>query len=211
MSLKIDLLRQHVQDWQAELAKDPLQAETERQERAAQVAFYKGYTAERIRAMSEEEFYKYIAKLWAMLMWGNKQYAVDKLIRENGFEAVKDELAKLVWGQSVVEDRWDQFRSTVKGMGPAMMSEILCCSHPDKYMLWNRRAYVGLEYLGVDDLPRFTYQVTGKRYRQLCDVALQIAGEMRNQGISNADLITLDGFIWRELQVKETLRPCGQT
>jgi hypothetical protein len=35
-----------------------------------------------------------------------------------------------------------------------MMSEILCHVHPAACMLWNRRAYVGLNYLGVPDLPR---------------------------------------------------------
>jgi hypothetical protein len=100
--------------------------------------------------MNAEELYEYISKLWAMRIWGNKQYVVDKLIKEHSLETVTKELAKLVWGDLPIEERWDHFRSTIKGMGPAMMSEILCHSRPEEYMLWNRRAYVGLRYLGVD-------------------------------------------------------------
>ena len=86
-----------------------------------------------------------------------------------------------------------------------MMSEILCHSNPDNYMLWNRRAYVGLRYLGIDDLPRYNYQVTGTRYRALCDTAKAISKIMRNESISDANLLTLVFFIWDELQVEETL------
>jgi hypothetical protein len=205
MSLNLELLRKHIQAWQEKLAKDPIKAELDRQERASRTAFYSSYTIEKIRAMSEEDFYEYIAKLWAMLIWGNKKYAIDKLIRENGFEAIKAELADLVWGQSTIEERWDRFRSAIKGIGPAMMSEILSHSHPGEYILWNRRAYVGLNYLGVDDLPAYSYQVTGKRYRRLCDIALEVTAELRNQGISDANLLTLDYFIWSELQVADNL------
>src|SRR5579863_6412708 len=74
----------------------------------------------------------------------------------------------------------------------AQVSEILCCTHPDKYMIWNRRAYVGFRHLGVDDLPRFSYQVTGLRYQALCETAKQITAELRSAGIPDADLMTLD-------------------
>ncbi|MBI4184146.1 MAG: hypothetical protein HY521_09135 [Proteobacteria bacterium] len=155
--------------------------------------------------MSEGDLYEYIAKLWAMLIWGNKKYVVDKLVQEHGLKKVKDELAELVWGETSTEQRWDRFRSAIKGIGPAMISEILCHSHPEEYMLWNRRAYVGLRHLGLDDLPRYNYQVTGKRYQDLCDIAKAIAQEMQKEGISDANLLTVDYFIWDELQVEDNL------
>jgi len=30
--------------------------------------------------MNEEDLYEYISKLWAMLIWGNKHYVVEKLV-----------------------------------------------------------------------------------------------------------------------------------
>jgi hypothetical protein len=205
MSLDIELLQKHVEAWKAKLAQDPQRAALDKQERANRATYYQAQTPDKIRHFNEGEFYEYISKLWAMLIWGNKQYVVDKLIKDNGFEAVKNELAELVWGSLPVEKRWDHFRSAIKGMGPAMMSEILCYSSPDNYMLWNRRAYVGLRYLGIDDLPRYNYQVTGTRYRALCDTAKDISTIIRNESISDADLLTLDFFIWDELQVEGNL------
>jgi hypothetical protein len=155
--------------------------------------------------MNADEFYEYISKLWAMRVWGNKKYVIDKLMRENGFEAVKKELAELIWSGSPIDHRWDHFRSVIKGMGPAMMSEILCHSRPDEYMLWNRRAYVALRYLGADDLPRYDYQISGQRYRGLCDDARVIVQELRDEGVPEANLLTVDWFIWDELQVEENL------
>ena len=155
--------------------------------------------------MTEEELYDFISRLWAMLSWGNKKYVVDKLISENGLERFRIELAELVWSSAPIQERWDRFRSKIKGMGPAMMSEILCYTHPQDYVLWNRRAYVGFRYLGVDALPRYNYQITGSRYRQLCDTAKQLTQLMKAEGISDADLLAFDYFLWDELQVEENL------
>jgi hypothetical protein len=210
MSLDIELLRKQIGGWKAKLAQDPQRTALDKQERANRVAYYQAQTPDKIRHFDEDEFYEYISKLWAMLIWGNKKYVVDKLIKDNGFEAVKNELAELVWGSPPVEKRWDHFHSAIKGMGPAMISEILCYSSPDKYMLWNRRAYVGLRYLGIDDLPRYNYQVTGTRYRALCDTAKAISQIIRDEGISDADLLTLDFFIWDRLQVEENLSQMHQ-
>lgn len=205
MSLNVDLLRRHLKAWREKLAQDPVRADNDKTQRAERVAYYQAQTAEKIRAMSEEELYEYIAKLWAMLIWGNKKYVVDKLIQEHGFKKVKEELAELVWGDKPVDQRWDHFRGAIKGMGPAMISELLCHAHPNEYILWNRRAYVGLRYLGLDDLPRYNYQINGKRYKALCDTAKAIAQEMRKESIADANLLTVDYFIWDELQVEENL------
>jgi len=140
-----------------------------------------------------------------MLIWGNKHYVVDKLVENHGLKPVRQALAEFVWGQEPVADRWNKFRKTIKGMGPAMMSEILCHTHPDDCMIWNRRAYVGLNYLGVPNLPRYSYQLTGTRYQALTDVAKQIKAEMTSEGISDVSLLTVDYFIWDELQVEDNL------
>jgi hypothetical protein len=205
MSLNIDLLRKHIIQWKEKLALDPARTALDREQRVERLTYYQSYTADKIRSMSEEQFYEYISKLYAMLIWGNKKYVVDKLVSENTFPKIKNELAELVWGSVPIEARWDQFRKTIKGMGPAMMSEILCQSRPRDYMLWNRRAYVGLRYLGVNDLPRYNYQVTGLRYSGLCDTTKQIAEQMKTQGVEKPDLLLVDFFIWDELQVEENL------
>ena len=95
---------------------------TERKERKE---YYQSFTKDKLIAMTEDEFLEYISKLWSMLIWGNKKYIVDKLIADNGFLALKKQLAELLYGTSPVEKRWDLFLKSVKGMGPATISELL--------------------------------------------------------------------------------------
>ena len=47
-------------------------------ERLEREEYYKSYTADKIVSMNEEEFYEYISKLWAMIIWGNKEYIINK-------------------------------------------------------------------------------------------------------------------------------------
>ncbi|NTV12344.1 MAG: hypothetical protein HGA96_00175 [Desulfobulbaceae bacterium] len=155
--------------------------------------------------MEADGLYEYMSKLWAMLIWGNKHYVVDKLIKEHGLPTVRRELAELVWGTATIDKRWDHFRKTIKGMGPAMISEILSHAHPEKYMLWSRRVFVGLNYLGVSGLPRYDYQFTGKKYVELIGVTDGIVSALRAAGVKDANHLTADYFIWDELQVEENL------
>ncbi|MCK6427586.1 MAG: hypothetical protein L6Q72_00650 [Burkholderiaceae bacterium] len=211
MTMKTELLRKHLKHYLERVREGGREFVATSKERRERAAYYQGWTAERLRAMSEDELAEYVSKLWAMLIWGNKQYVVDKLVAEHGLKALREELAELVWGAAPVEQRWDRFRARIKGFGPAMMSEILVHTHPDQYLLWNRRAFVGLKYLGIDDLPRYNYQLTGAKYRQLCDVGLKIANEMRAMGLEGADLLEVDYFIWEELQVEENLSRLSRT
>ena len=68
--------------------------------------YYKNYTSEKIVSMNEDEFYEYISKLWAMIIWGNKHYIVDKYIADNGFENLKKSIAYLLYGNEIIEVRW---------------------------------------------------------------------------------------------------------
>lgn len=88
--------------------------------------------------MSEDEFLEYISKLWSMLIWGNKKYVVDKLIADNGFTALKKQLADLLYGINPIEKRWDIFLNSVKGMGPATISELLTYANPQEYVIFNK-------------------------------------------------------------------------
>lgn len=158
------------------------------------------WSKDKVEGLDEEGLYSFIAPLWAMLIWGNKQYVVDKLVTQNGIQALQAELAELIWGEPDIADRWDRFKARIKGMGPAMMSEILCHMHPTKCAIWNRRARAGLSYLGVPDLPKYDYQLTGERYVELTREMQSIASELKAQGLADADLLTVDYFIWDKLQ-----------
>lgn len=203
--MNLQLLRAHIGSFKKRIQEDPTQHEAGRRERAERSAYYSAWTADRLLTMKEHELYEYIAKLWAMLMWGNKRYVVDTLLERHGLDAVRHALATLIWGEVPLTRRWEDFRKSIKGMGPGMMSELLAYTHPKECMIWNRRAYVGLKYLGVSDLPRYDYQVTGQKYVQLSSIAKTIADELRAADLPEADLLAADGFIWEELQVAESL------
>ncbi|MDY6990084.1 MAG: hypothetical protein SWQ30_18745 [Thermodesulfobacteriota bacterium] len=199
------LLKERISKYLKKISSDKLAYERDKEERSERAAYYRAWTREKLNSMSEEQFYEFMAKLWAMLIWGNKKYVVDKLIADNTFPRLKKELSKLLWDVEPIEERWDRFRSNVKGIGPAMMSEILCYVHPDQCVLWNRRAYVGFNYLGVPKLPKYDYQLTGAKYKELSQTAQIMAKELMAQGIEDATLLAVDYFIWHELQFEENL------
>lgn len=199
------LLQKHIQSYNERRKKNSAKYHSDMEERDKEARRYLECSRKEILQMDEEDLYEYISPLWAMLIWGNKRYVVDKLIEDNGLENLKNELVHLLWSDVPIEKRWDRFRKGIKGMGPAMISEILCKTHPDKYMIWNRRAKMGLDYLGVQALPRYDYQLDGKKYKELCKVAGEISKELVKAGFEDDSLLMVDYFIWDELQVEETL------
>ena len=203
--MNIPLLNKHIVDYKKHLQEDPEKHIHDLDERKQRVAYYQSWTSDRILKMGTNDLYEYFSKLWAMLTWGNKKYYVDKLIQDNGFDALKSGITDLVWGKNSIEKRWDTFRDTILGVGPAMMSEILCHVYPDDFITWNRRAYVSLNYLGVEKLPRYNYQLTGQKYAELCQVEKGIVVELQKAGIKEVNLLTVDYFMWDELQVEDNL------
>lgn len=203
--MNIQLLKRHISSYLKWINDNRDKARQEQEERRELSIVYKAYTKERILSMTEEDIYDYIAPLWAMLIWGNKQYVIDNLILNNGLDTLKKQLANLIWGKDNIEGRWDEFRKKIKGMGPAMMSELLSKTHPDDFLIWNRRALIGFDYLNIPKLPRYDYQINGKTYKYLCEQGKEIAKIMKEEGISNPDLLAVDYFIWQELQVQSNL------
>lgn len=200
-----DKLREQVKAYITDLAQDPVKAEQNLSEHLSEADYYQSFTVHRIKNMSEDEVYSYISRLWTMRMWGNKHYVVDKIIEDNGLDNFKNSLIELVWGNKDIAIRWNSFRDKIKHMGSAMVSEILCKTFPDKYMLWNRRAYIALNFLEVKNLPKYDYQHTGKVYEYLCSVCKEIGRELVNAGIKNGSQLSVDYFIWDKLQVSGNL------
>jgi hypothetical protein len=90
------LLKKHIQKYVKALAANPAETAKDTQERRERMAYYQGWTAERIRGMTPEDVADFISRLWAMLIWGNKQYVVNKIIDGNGLETFREELAALI-------------------------------------------------------------------------------------------------------------------
>ena len=149
--------------------------------------------------MTEDEFLEYISKLWSMLIWGNKKYVVDKMIADNGFAALKKQLAELLFGTNPIEKRWDVFLKSVKGMGPATISELLTYVDPHEYVIFNKTTILCYGYLDIPDMPKYNYQYTGKKYVEVCAIAKKIAAELQKAGATDYDLLAVDYFLWDEV------------
>ena len=177
------------------------QAVVEQKDRETAAALTRSYTKERLLALTEEELYDYLAPLWAMLMWGNKHYQIDNIIESNGMLLLRKQLANLIHGEETIEKRWDEFRAKIKGIGPAMMSELLCKTHPEQYLLWNRKTHNGFTLLQISGVPRYESSLTGKTYAHLSAQGrniLAFATQHGNRIIR--DMLTLNTFIWHDLQ-----------
>ena len=168
-------------------------------ERKERKDYYRSFSKDKLIAMTEEEFLEYISKLWSMLIWGNKNYVVDKLIGDNGFDHLKMQLAELLYGTSSIENRWDLFLKSIKGMGPATISELLTYINPQEYVIFNKTTILCYSFLEIPDMPKYNYQYTGKKYVEVCKTAKEIASELKKAGAEDYDLLAVDYFMWDEI------------
>lgn len=168
-------------------------------ERKERKEYYQSFTKDRLLAMTEDQFLEYVSKLWSMLIWGNKKYVVDKMIADNGFAALKNRLAELLYGTNPIEKRWDVFLKSIKGMGPATISELLTYVNPNEYAIFNTTTTLCYSYLDIPDMPKYNYQYTGKKYVEVCTIAKEIARELKKSSAEDCDLLAVDYFLWDEI------------
>ena len=168
-------------------------------DRQARKAYYQSFGKDKLLAMSEEDFFEYISRLWSMLIWGNKKYIVDKLIADNGFLELKKQLAELLYGAAPLEKRWNAFLKSVKGIGPATISELLSYADPDEYVIFNKTTILCFAYLDIADMPKYNYQYTGRKYLEVCAIAKDIAAALKAAGAQDYDLLAVDYFLWDEV------------
>ena len=181
-------------------------------ERKERKAYYQSFTRAKLLAMTEDAFVEYLSRLWSMLMWGNKRFLSNKLIADNGFDNLKKQLAELLYGSIPVEKRWHNFLKSVKGIGPSTMSELLSYANPDEYVVVNKTVVSCLAYLGVQDMPRYNYQYTGKKYVEICAIAKEIAVALKEAGNEDHNLLEVDYFLWDEvLPLAEKQESVSQT
>ena len=176
-------------------------AEQEKSEREQSADQVRSFTREKLSAMTEDDLFDYLSPLWAMAMWGNKHYQIDNIIEANGMEALRKHFSDLIYGPTPIEKRWDNFRTRLKGVGPAIMSELLCKTYPDEFLLWNKKTYNGFSALEIPDLPRYEARLSGKTYVHLSETGKRLVEEARKRKIAEvSNLLELNSFIWQELQ-----------
>lgn len=105
---------------------------------------------------------------------------------------LREQFANLIYGETSLEKRWDEFRSKIKGIGPAIMSELLCKTYPNKYLLWNRKTYDGFNVRQIQNLPRYEARLNGKTYEYLSTKGREIVSYAKKNGYTEVfDMLTL--------------------
>ena len=173
----------------------------EQTERERLALYVQSFTQNRLKEMSEEDLFNYLSPLWAMAMWGNKHYQIDNIIEANGMELLRKQFSNLIYGSASMGRRWDEFRSKVKSVGPAIMSELLCKTYPEQFLLWNRRTYRAFLQLQVPNLPRYEAKLTGKTYAYLSSKGREMVDIAKENGFTEvSDMLRLNSLLWDTYQ-----------
>ncbi len=171
--------------------------------------------------LAESDLVELISHLWAAQIWGNKQYLLQKIVSANGMEKVKTELTRL-WDVSLpVADRYDHFLQAVSYLGPAAITEIMCCLEPDRCGIWNQKARTALKVLGFDSFVNPNkYRINGAEYETFNRLLASVANEIEKLGLSAAalgriptpglkmvDLLAVDYFLYEVARSGPTEQP----
>jgi len=163
-----------------------------REERLRRIQWYKEKLGlNNIDNLSVDDFSQLIKDLWASNVWGNKDYKVQYLIQNNGFEKIKKELKKLLYDEGPIEERWDTFKKSIKGLGPSSISEILTFFDPQKYSLINLKIYKVLPRLGIP----IKIVKDGKSYKEAKEKLKIIKNALIENEVKDVDFIITDFFI----------------
>jgi len=178
------------------------QKDKELAEREERVNWYKEKmsSSEKINKLTERDLHDLIEKLWALDFWKNKEYKVNKLIKDNGLEKIKTAFIHLLYSDQPIASRWDNFRKSIKGFGPSSLSEILTLVFPDQCGIMNMKPLTILPYLGFlteKEAKKISYGYTsGHDYERFMHALQEVRKELRNNGLPEADFIDVDFFIW---------------
>jgi len=128
---------------------------------------------------SEEQVINLFANLWA----AGPRFA-RKIIRDNGLERVKEWLKDLITrGEKGLSDKdFDDLVKGLKGVGHAMLSELLCLRFPERYWIWNNPlddAVKKLKQYGALEWKRPSKGTEGEKYFAYQKVLDRILSAMR--------------------------------
>ncbi|MFA0766821.1 MAG: hypothetical protein OXFUSZZB_000149, partial [Candidatus Fervidibacter sp.] len=89
-----------------------------------------------IDALRKQDVRNLLQGLWSLNPFAN----VDNILRQNGLNKLKEWLKDMVRrGERGLGDRdFDELLRGVNGIGPSILSELLCLRFPDRCWIWNR-------------------------------------------------------------------------
>jgi len=145
---------------------------------------------------NELNFSEIIKKLWGAQIWSNKDYLINKIIKNNGIKKLTDEFTRLVSLKNTPGERYQRFLENIRDMGPAMVTEITCYIDPRNAGIWNDKARKALAWLEAEDVPYDKYKITGKEYDDFNAVLERLVNDLKKEGYKDVDFLFVDYFLW---------------
>jgi len=180
-------------------------------ERFERKQFFQKLARERF---NELNFSEIIKKLWGAQIWSNKDYLINKIIKNNGIKKLTDEFTRLVSLKNTPGERYQRFLENIRDMGPAMVTEIICYIDPQNAGIWNDKARKALAWLETEDIPYDKYKITGKEYDGFNTVSKRLVNDLRKEGYKDVDLLFIDYFLWeiwdKFARHEKTRKPLGK-
>jgi len=152
------------------------------------------FTLEGIEELDEGTLRELIHLLGAFRNWTNQDWLYGEILK-SGIPAIRDALWQLLYGDALLESRFDFVKESVRMMGAAAISELLALHDPTVYPIWNRRSRAGLIRLGADRslLPRST-QISGAQYASYASMMRWVLNEVHRKYPAIRDFLDLDLF-----------------
>lgn len=144
--------------------------------------------------------------LYAFMWWAKKEYLVDYWIRgAGGLDKLRHHLKELLYSDRNLAERFDEFRRNVRGIGVAMITEMLTYFNPREYGIWNRRVREALLKLGLTQATRLgVSRLTGKEYSSIIGILREIANIIRDpERLPDPDLLDVHYFLYYVLTIAE--------
>jgi hypothetical protein len=150
---------------------------------------------DKIEGLTEPDYRRIIALLWAYTGWTNKDYVAERTLKGMRFDDLKSELKELLYGGEPLSKRYDRFFEKVKGLGPAGVTEILAFMNSE-CGIWNDKSRSGLEILGLgEELPTKKYRISGSEYERVNEALKSIFKEVYPRE-AKIDLLEVDLFLF---------------
>jgi hypothetical protein len=191
--------------------------EFERERRKHEGEVKKILSREVLRNLDETSLLTLANNLYAFMWWTKKEWLVDYWIKgAGGIEKLRESLEKLLYSDRSLVDRFDSFRKNVKGVGVAMITEMLAYFNPKIYGIWNKKVKKALLKLGITqtgesfNINKISInKLTGEQYEAIIETLKEIAKLLRDDKyLPDPDLLDVDYFLF---YFTEILTPEGDS
>jgi len=133
------------------------------------IRFFQEELPSRVDELSEFDLEEILSNIWAINYWSNLQYRARKIIEDNRVENVRLAFKVLLDTSKDPEERYWEVLKKIKGLGPAIITEILAYVHPHECAIWNRRAREALDILGINLVDNLVdtkkWEISAKEYK----------------------------------------------